>query len=669
MTPRLMTLLYAVALAVGIAILYAFGIDNQLVFDDGRLTDGTIFGQYGSLLQLKARLLSYGSFVWVNSILGDGWWKQRSFNIALHIATALALYAFVLELLRRTQWSEGSGDAPDFSSSLRASARLGVALWAFNPVAVYAVAYLIQRSILMATLLVTLACWSYVRGLISGQLRWHLLAVACYVLAVAAKEHAVTAILLAVPLFIFIQRPSLQRVIQVGAASGLLMAAMGALLYSRYGSIVGTVFDETSRAFAAQLEQQQPGIAQHIFPLSIINQASLFFRYGLLWLLPYMGWLSIDLRPTFPLSLWSWHLLGALAWIGTLVLGAWLVIRRSDAWGLAGLCLLMPCLLFMTEFTTVWLQDPFVLYRSYLWSLPIPALVALPLVGHTHKTLYAVCLLVVALFAALSFERINSLQSPGTAWLDASEKIDRQAPANAVGRWRPLLNLGTEFQDQGNYGEALRLFSQAEALGEPLGSARFNMGVSLQQLNQHPQALDNFTRAEAKGFAEAALYYQRGESQFALGRFKEAFDSFTLALQRPQAAEAEEFTRLRLAEAALTNRNFDAAIANYQSLLRKAPDKQRYQVGLSMALVGKKEYTAAMAILNPAIAQRPTGPAYYARALAHFYQGNRAASAQDLELALRAEPNNPIYKNLQQLMNAPGAKSAEKPAGKTAEKP
>src|ERR1035437_5472027 len=81
MTPRLMTLLYAIALAAGIAILYAFGINNQLVFDDARLADGTIFGQYGSLLELKARLLSYGSFVWLQGILGDGWWKQRIFNI------------------------------------------------------------------------------------------------------------------------------------------------------------------------------------------------------------------------------------------------------------------------------------------------------------------------------------------------------------------------------------------------------------------------------------------------------------------------------------------------------------------------------------------------------------------------------------------------------------
>src|ERR1035437_10368608 len=106
MTPRLMTLLYAIALAAGIAVLYSFGINNQLVFDDARLADGSIFGQYGSLLQFKARLLSYGSFVWLQALLGDGWWKQRTFNIGLHIATALTLYAFVFAFLHRTPWSD-----------------------------------------------------------------------------------------------------------------------------------------------------------------------------------------------------------------------------------------------------------------------------------------------------------------------------------------------------------------------------------------------------------------------------------------------------------------------------------------------------------------------------------------------------------------------------------
>ncbi len=659
MTPRLTSLLCACALAIGIAVLYNFGINNQLVFDDARLTDGTIFGQYGSLMQFKARVLSYGSFVWFQSVFGDGWWKQRVFNIALHMSTALTLYALALELLQRTQWGESSS-ADTFSSSLRAAALTGVALWAFNPVAVYAVAYLIQRSILMATLFVALACLGFVRGLVTGRMVWHLLALVSYVLAVASKEHAITAILLTVPLFVFINRPPLRRVVQLAAGAAVVLTLMGALLFKQYGSIVGTVFDETSRAFATQLEQQQPGISQIIYPLSVINQASLFFQYGLLWFLPYVGWMSIDLRPAFPLAIVSWQLVGALAWLGMLFGSIWLVLRRHDVWGLLGLCMLIPGLLFITEFSTVWLQDPLVLYRSYLWSMALPVLFAIPFVGRTSRQLYAVVLIVLGVLAASAYERILSLQTPAIAWADASEKIDRQAPANAVGRWRPFLNQGAEAADHGDFEGALRLFSLAETLGEPLGSARLNMGVSLQQLKKHALALDNFAAAEAKGFTEAGLHYQRGESQYALGRFADAYESYTKSLTHPQVAEAEEFTRLRQAEAAVASQRYDEAIVIYHQLIQKNPDKQRYKVGLSMALVGKKDYPAALAILNPAIAQRPTGPTYYARALTYFYMGNRAASTQDLELAMRAEPNNPMYLQLQKML-VPAATSAVKP--------
>ena len=435
---------------------------------------------------------------------------------------------------------------------------------------------------------------------------------------------------------------------------------MGALLFEQSGSIVGTVFDETSKAYATQLEQQQPGISQIIYPLSVINQASLFFYYGLLWFLPYVGWMSIDLRPAFPLAILSWQLIGALGWLCTLLGSIWLVIRRSDVWGLVGLCMLIPCLLFTTEFSTVWLQDPFVLYRAYLWSVAIPVLFSLPLVGRSNPQLYAVVLIVLGVFAASAFERIRSLQNPMTAWTDASGKIDRQGPANAVGRWRPFLNVGAVAVDRNDYEEALRLFSQAEVLGEPMGSARFNMGVSLQQLKKHALALDNFAAAEAKGFTEAGLYYQRGESQYALGRFADAYDSFTKSLTHSQVTEAEEFTRLRQAEAAVASQKYDEAIVSYRQLIEKSPDKQRYKVGLSMAYVGKKNYPEALEILNPALIQLPTAPAHYARALSYFYMGNRAASAQDLELAMRAEPTNPMYRQLQTML-VPPVKSSAKP--------
>jgi len=42
---------------------------------------------------------------------------------------------------------------------------VAIGVFALNPVATYAIAYLIQRSILMATLFVALALWLFARGL------------------------------------------------------------------------------------------------------------------------------------------------------------------------------------------------------------------------------------------------------------------------------------------------------------------------------------------------------------------------------------------------------------------------------------------------------------------------------------------------------------------------
>jgi tetratricopeptide (TPR) repeat protein len=668
MTPKRSSALFAIALSLAIALVYSFGLSNQLLFDDARLTDGTIFGQYGSLWLLKVRSLSYGSFVWVQAILGEGWAKQRGFNIALHIATALALYGLVLELLKATHWDDPLRQSAGFPSTLTTSARLGVALWALNPVAVYAVAYLIQRSIVMATLFVTLAMWAFVKGLVTHKQSWFLLSAACYVSAVFSKEFAVTSFLLLVPLYVFVKRPSVKVIVRLVAVSGLVMGSIGLVLYNQYANVIGNVFDETSRAHMAQLEQIQPGISKSLFPLSIINQASLFFQYGLMWLLPYVGWMSIDLRPAFPLGFLSWQMLGAIAYVTLLLAGLWLVWRRSNIWGLLGLCLLIPSLMFTTEFATVWLQDPLVLYRSYLWSMGVPVLLALLLVwlagaGVLNGLVLTVGVGVAAALAGLSFERINSLQTPSTAWQDASAKIQQSAPANAVGRWRPFLNLGAEAMEKGDYNEAIRQFNQAEALGEPMGSARFNIGVSLQQLKQHPAALEQLAAAQAKGFAEAALFYHQGESHFAQRQFQQAYDSFSQALQRKQDPEAEQFTRLRQAEAAVGSNNFDAAVISYKTLIQQSPKNQRFQVGLAMAHIGKKDFVTAMGILNPAIAQRPTSAAHYARALAYFSMGDRAASKQDLDLAIRAEPNNPVYRQLEQMMSQPiaGAKASPKP--------
>ena len=74
--------------------------------------------------------------------------------------------------------------------------------------------------------------------------------------------------------------------------------------------------EHTSRQLAAQLDRQRPGVAAQIYPLSVLNQAALFFYYGFLWLVPVVGWMSIDMRPPFPLGFDSLpHLAGAAAYL------------------------------------------------------------------------------------------------------------------------------------------------------------------------------------------------------------------------------------------------------------------------------------------------------------------------------------------------------------------
>jgi tetratricopeptide (TPR) repeat protein len=646
-------LFFVLGLTAAVAALYWTGLGNALVFDDERLRDGTIFGQYGSLAEFRVRLLSYGSFVWVQDLFGAGWWKQRVVNVALHLGAALSIYGLLQQLLERTEFPASERAAAHFESSRTLALRIGVALFALNPVAVYAVAYLVQRSVVMATMLVALGCASFVKGLVTQRKAWIGAALGCYVLAVLAKEHAVTAVALAVPLYVFVRRPAPRRILAVSAVSALILLAVAAILYRLYGDIVGTVFDETSRAYVQQLEQLSPGIGGRLYLLSIVNQATRFFQYGLLWFIPVVTQMSIDIRPEFPLTAWGWpQTAAALGYVAVLAGSAWLVIRRSDALGLAALCVLAPALLFVTEFATVWVQDPFVLYRSYLWALTMPALVALPLIGLKRNVLAMIGVVLACLFAGLAFERLLSLRDASSAWSDAAAKVDPKAGAGAVGRWRPFLNLGAEQLERGANETAYANFAQAEALGEPLGSARYSMGLALQQMKQHARALDEFAKAEAKGFTEAALYFHRGESQYATGRFAEAYASYGAALGKPQAESAVQHTRLRRAETAVAVREFDTAIADYRALLASQPNNSRYLVGLSMAHIGKQDVAAARAILDPLLEKQPSGPAYFARALAFYFSGDPAASRKDLEMAMRAEPGNAQYRSLRDRLDA-----------------
>ena len=654
----------AFVLAAVLAI-YLPGWNHELLFDDLRLTDGAIFGNYGSLLTFKQRMLSYGSFIWVDLLAGPGWWKQRLVNVGLHLATVAALYALVRELLERTRFPEEFESQPHFGMSRQAAVQVGVALFAVNPMAVYAVAYLVQRSIVMATLFSVLACWCFVRGLSGRGVAWYGLALLSYVAAVLSKEHAVMVAAMAVPLYIHVRRPSWKTVATIAGASTALIAVAAVVFFGIYGEFIGKLFDQRSLDFAEQLERLSPGITQRMYPLSILNEAALFFAYGFLWFAPNVMWMSVDMRPAFPLSYLAFpQVLGIVGYVGLWIAALWAVLRRRGALSLAGVALMFPLLLYATEFATVWVQDPFVLYRSYLWAVAVPVLVAIVLTGFQPKTIYVIGCAIGLVFTVLAFERVQSLRDDHTAWGDAAEKIDLKAPANAVGRWRPFLNLGAYHLDRGSLGEAQRSFATAEALGSLHGSARFNQGVALQQQKKHAQALTTFAEAEKQGFSGQSLHYHRGESAFALGQFALAFDSFSQGLT--SAAEGvtgkemdrmREAMRMRRAEAAIGAGRYDDAIGDFNALLKASPQNRRLALGLGMALVGKGDTQAAIAQFDQIIASTPNAAAaYYGRAMAHNTAKRRDDSLKDLDRAIALDPRNAQYQQVRAQLAGPPKK-------------
>lgn len=635
------------------ALLLAYlpGLANPPIFDDAILDNGRVFATYGSLLEARPRTLSYGSFVWVQSIFGEGWWKQRLVNLAIHLAVVLAMWALYRELLRSV--SPTPSDDPAVTPvPWERSPALGLAIgfFALNPVAVYAVAYLVQRSILLATLFVVVGLWLFAAGLRKGRPWLHVAAVLCYGLAVMSKEHAMLAPLAAVPVYILVARPSARRLAMLSVAGAGLVGIVSLILLRRYGEILGKPFDEFSHVYLAQLGQLDPAAPPRAYALSIINQAYLFFEYGLRWMFPAAGWMSINLRPPFPIAWASFpHVLGVAGYAVTLVGGFFLLLRYRDWRALVAMALLLPALLFATEFSTVWVQDPFVLYRSYLWAVGIPALLVVLFHGTPPRILLVVGLVLGALLTWQALDRVLSLSSPQAAWTDAIRKLPDDP--RAVGRWFPYLNRGSAYAERDQFNLALRDFEASASLGD-MGMGALNMGSILSAQGKHAQALELFDRAEKQGYNLYNLPVQRGMALAALGQPAQAYGQFQAAAAMNPPSPTREVVWLNIGRTSMQVGQADVAVLVLQELLRVEPEHREARYLLGMAYVTRNEHEEARQILDTLVRDEPNGRSYYARALANFGLKRKAEALSDIDDAIRLGPDNPHLREWQARIQA-----------------
>jgi protein O-mannosyl-transferase len=630
-----LSLLVAAVLAI-----YVPSLGNAPIFDDQYLVDGQLLRDYSSP-ELRVRAVSYGSFVWLDALFGEGWWKHRMVNLSVHLGTILALTAFYRQVLRHIEPTPSSEPHAPLPAPLHESRALWLAigLFALNPAAVYAVAYLIQRSILLATFFVVLGLWLFALGLHKGRWQFHAAALLCYVLAVLSKEHAILVPLAAIPLYIVLARPAKRRIAALGASGIVLVALMAVFMYFRYGEVLGKPFDEYSHVYLEQLARLEPSAVKNAWLLSILNQAYLFFHYALAWLFPASGWMSINLRPVFPLTWTTFpHILGVVGYLAVLAGGFFLLIRYRDWRSLLGLSMLIPALLFATEFATVWVQDPFVLYRSYLWAIGVPGIAFLLVHGPPPRVLAVIGLVVGILLIWQAQDRVFSMASEEKAWTDAIKKLPNDP--RSVGRWFPYLNRGSAYAANDQLGLAMKDFEASAALGD-LGMGAMNLGSILSAKGKHKEALAAFDEAERQGYKLYNLHFQRGLALMALRRNDEALAQFGRTLDANPPSPTLNITLLQVGRLAVQMGHYGSATAALDRLVYIEPSHKEGRYLLGMSLVMEKDYERARKVLDRLIADDRNPRAFYARALANYGLKRKTEALADIEEAMKLGMDNP----------------------------
>ena len=335
------TLVLCLVLIAAAGLLYGNFLRNPLVFDDEPWFENVadIYAQLSTNFGL--RWFSYASIAWTWSIAGLDLFWLRLGNLLLHAANAVVLFIFLRQLFECVAGEQKPPAVPDALSSAWL-AFFGALLFTLHPVAVYGVAYLMQRSILMATLFSLLALLSYLQGLVRGKQVWFMVAAACYFLAIFSKEHSVMVPAVALALTFLLRRPSISLFKQIAPVFILFgMTGLSVILMSR--GVIGSAYEPTAQIMmglmsdSSELPSELRGLDKaYIYPLSVLTQSFLFFKYLFLWILPYPGWMSVDLREPLATQFWAWpHTLGLVGFVlyGVVAVRVLLARRTPNSMG------------------------------------------------------------------------------------------------------------------------------------------------------------------------------------------------------------------------------------------------------------------------------------------------------------------------------------------------
>lgn len=517
-------------IAVVASSLYIPFLSNGLVFDDHSLfTSLQIYDAARDTWFFKPRTLPYFTLGLVQVLYGTIE-ANRVVTLALHILCAWMLFALLSALLRQALAS-ATHDPAQVSNQARILALIGAVWFVLNPVAVYGAGYLVQRTIIFATLFSLLSLWFFRRAFAENRTADVITAALFYSAAVLSKEHAIMLPLAALALITLYPGDFRSRAKRGVLYLLLCLPAAIAALLSKSQGVVATSYEP----YVGQTVSQIQGISLidqsgGSWLVSALLQAGAFFDYLYYWIIPDIRSISIDMRLDVT-QIWStgWLIPKVALFIAVPILSLY-CLRRGGRAALIGCGLLYSWLLFFTELSTIRFQEPFVLYRSYLWAPGFAMILVALLSSLRLQRVVIASILAAPLLFVLAYDRLGSLKSDHTIWEDAAAKLDSP---NLPGADRIYYNRAREYFKLKQYSAAMSDLDRVVSLNPNAFQGYLGRGRVYLLLEKPAEALAELDKslqfAPPKNGFYGLVQYLRGNALANLGQSAEALKSYQLS--------------------------------------------------------------------------------------------------------------------------------------------
>jgi len=517
-------LLFCITIFLVTGLLYGAFLWNPIVFDDGHFFTGQTAEKFGySFEPLTPRWLPYATLGWTDRLFGLDLNNFRIGNLLLHSATAIALFLFLTRLFQSVLTSASREKMPFMWIAFFAAL-----LFSLHPTSVYGAGYLIQRTIIMATLFSLLSLHCYLKGLNDPEkngVRWFISSALFYLLAVLSKEHSVMLPGVALAITLLLRTPSWKTVNEIKLPF-ILFTVIAIFITLKVKGVIGAPYEPLAMEMLQKMAGETQLNTKDAYPLSIITQGALFFKYLLLWVLPSPAWMSVDMREPFAAGFLSPHTIGFILFLLYPVACIRLLLSGKEK-GLLGFALLSPWILFITELSTVRIQEPFVLYRSYLWAPCLFA--ALPYLLSKLSRKHATSLLIIISISLtpLAWNRLNSFSHSLYLWDDAALLI--QGKDHVIGADRIYFNRGNAYSYLKKYAHALEDYNKVIAINPQFTHAYQARGNVYYKQEDFSRSLSEFNDLIKHTPDNPTAHLGRGLNLESLGQNRLAFDSFKIS--------------------------------------------------------------------------------------------------------------------------------------------